>query len=59
MPHEDAKAYISRRLLKKTELDRLEIKAILPDLGTTTDVVVYRTVIGGMGQNDIPRLRVN
>jgi hypothetical protein len=32
MPHEDAKAYVSRRLLKSAELDRLEIKAILPDL---------------------------
>ena len=32
MPHEDMKAYVSRRMLKSAELDRLEIKAILPDL---------------------------
>ena len=30
MPHEDMKAYVSRRMLKSAELDRLEIKAILP-----------------------------
>ena len=32
LSHEDAKAYISRRLLKKAELDRLGILAVLPDL---------------------------